>query len=159
MLLYKKGRKYKIMKCGARKTLFCNLALYIGLIISGCYPVSHIVVGESREPIHPSNVKVYADFPESYEKIAIIEASSDFSIKDISFEFSDQGKTDKALKRIKKDAASLGANGIVIEDLLTTIKQKQDIYEDDEGKIQSSTHEEKQKMIKAIAIFTLESSP
>ena len=79
--------------------------------------------------------------------------------KAMSFEFSDQGKTDKALKRIKKDAASLGANGIVIEDLLTTIKQKQDIYEDDEGKIRSSTHEEKQKVIKAIAIFTLESSP
>tara|TARA_B100000029_G_C17354609_1_gene880227 strand:+ start:419 stop:778 length:360 start_codon:yes stop_codon:yes gene_type:complete len=117
------------------------------------------VVGEPRTPLDPSAVKVYAELPESYEKIAILEASSDFAIKDMSFEFSDQGKTNKALKRLKKEAASLGANAIVIEDFSTTIKQRQEIFEDDEGKIRSSTHEKKEKVIRATAIFTHVSSP
>ena len=147
------------MKRGPRKILSCSLSLYLALIICGCYPVSHIVVGEPRTPLDPSAVKVYAELPESYEKIAILEASSDFAIKDMSFEFSDQGKTNKALKRLKKEAASLGANAIVIEDLSTTIKQRQEIYEDDEGKIRSSTHEKKEKVIRATAIFTHVSSP
>ncbi len=52
--------------------------LILSLII-GCVPVSHIVVGETRGPIHPSNVKIYIDYPEEYEKIALIDAGSNFA--------------------------------------------------------------------------------
>ena len=133
-----------------------RLVSIIGLLIFlifGCYPVSHIVVGEKKAPINASDVRVYVDYPQNYEKIAIIEASSDFALKDPSFDFTHQRKTDKALTRLKNEAALLGANGIVIENLSTKIKQNLNIYEDDEGKIKTSSQNEKQKEVKAIAIF------
>ena len=133
-----------------------RLVSVMGLLIflyMGCYPVSHIIIGEEIAPIIPSDVRVYADYPQSYEKIAIIEASSDFALKDPSFDFTHQRKTDKALTRLKNEAALLGANGIVIENLSTKIKQNLNIYEDDEGKIKTSSQNEKQKEVKAIAIF------
>ena len=96
--------------------------LIILLLIVGCYPVSHMIVGDTREPISPYEVKVYLNFPEEYEKIAIIEASSDFALKDPSFDFTHQKKTDRALERLKNEAALLGANGLVIQGLSTQIK-------------------------------------
>ena len=133
-----------------------RLIIIVGLLlflVIGCYPVSHIIVGEKRAPINPSDVKVYDDFPQNYKSIAIIEASSDFALNDPSFDFTQQKKTDKALSRLKNEAALLGANGIVIENLSTKIKQNLNIYEDDEGKIKTSSQNEKQKEVKAIAIF------
>ena len=96
-----------------------NLKLFPILFLSffllkSCYPVSHVIIGEKQTPLDFNDVKVYHDYPDNYEKIAIIEASSDIALKDLSIEFTDQKKTDKALERLKKEAASLGANGIVI---------------------------------------------
>ncbi len=45
------------------------LSLFI-IIIAGCYPVSHIVVGDVKPPISPEGVKLYLDNPNEYEKIA-----------------------------------------------------------------------------------------
>ena len=129
------------------KNLFKILVLALFLIV-GCYPVSHIIVGDKRAPVNLSDVKIYAEFPSKYEKIAIIEAGSDFSFKDPSFDFTHQKKTDKALERLKNEAALLGANGIVIQSLSTQIKQT--LHATDDG-IASSN--EKIKEIKAIAIF------
>ena len=88
------------------------------LTIKGCYPVSNIVVDETRPPIN-HNVVVYADFPESFEKIAIMESASDLALKDISILFTDQQKTNKALERLKKEAALFGANCLVIQKMLS----------------------------------------
>ena len=54
------------------------------LLITACYPVSHILVGDKRAPIDPSDVKIYSEYPEKYDKIAIIESGSDFAFKDPS---------------------------------------------------------------------------
>ena len=71
-----------------------QLFLLIVLIINqGCYPVSHIIIGEKKTPINANEVKIYPDFPDEYEKIAMIEASSDFALKDMSLEITDQQKT------------------------------------------------------------------
>ena len=75
-------------------------------ILKSCYPVSHIIIGEIQTPLDYNNVKVYHDYPDTYEKIAIIEASSDLAFKDLSIEFTHQQKTNKALDRLKKEAAS-----------------------------------------------------
>ena len=85
------------------------ILLYAILLILflGCYPVSHIIIGEKKNPINANLVKVYSDFPDDYEKIAMIEASSDFAFKDMSLEITDQRKTDKALARLKEEALSL----------------------------------------------------
>ena len=47
-------------------------------------PVSHVIVGETKTPINPSSVKIYLDYPKEYEKIALIDAGSNFAFKDPS---------------------------------------------------------------------------
>ena len=131
-----------------------QLFLLIVLIINqGCYPVSHIIIGEKKTPVNINEVKIYSDFPINYEKIAIIETSSDFAFKDMSLEITDQRKTDKALARLKEEAASLGANGLVIQSLSNKNKLHFSLRKDDRGNLNADTRNEKQKELKAIAIF------
>ena len=99
--------------------------LIILLLIVGCYPVSHMIVGDAREAIAPYEVKVYLNFPEKYETIALIEASSEFAFKDPSINITWQSKSDKIIERLKIEASNLGANGIVIKN--TENKNKQNV--------------------------------
>ena len=122
-------------------------------ILKSCYPVSHIIVGDIKTALDYNNVKVYHDYPDAYEKIAIIEASSDLAFKDLSIEFTHQQKTNKALDRLKKEAASLGANGIVLQNISTTLKQHFNFNENIKGKISASSRHEKQKELNAVAIL------
>ena len=123
-------------------------SLFILLLIVGCYPVSHMIVGDTREPISPSEVKIYLDFPEEYETIALIEASSEFAFKDPSINITWQSKSDKIIERLKMEASNLGANGVVIKN--TENKTKQDVSYDEEGKtIVTNTH---YKVVTAMAI-------
>ena len=129
-----------------------SLLLSLFLTIT-CYPVSHVIVGETRTPIDYNSVKIYADYPNDYEKIAIIESSSDLAIKDFSIEFTHQQKTNKALERLKKEAALLGANGVVLQNISTSIKQHFNYNENNKGEISAASRNEKQKELNAIAIF------
>ena len=117
----------------------------------GCIPVSHIIVGETREPVDPSSVELYLDYPQEYEKIALIDAGSNFAFKDPAFLFDWQSKMDKATERLKIEAAKLGANGILI--LNTDNKIYQSNYSDGKGGNSSSSYAE--KFIKAVAIYVL----
>lgn len=123
------------------------------IFVMSCSPVSHILVGEIRTPIDPVQVKVYGDFPDKFEKIAMVEAGSDFSLKDPAFTITHQGKTDKALERLKIRAAELGANGIVIRNLSTVHKQDVDFWADTKGNVSVSSSDEPEKAISAIAIY------
>ena len=125
--------------------------LVLILLLISCHPVSHIVVGNKREATSPTDVKVYLDYPESYEKIALVDAGSNFSLKDPVILFAWQSKMNKALERLKIEAASLGANGILIVN--TDNKTYQSINSNENG-VQTSTYEE--KFIKAIAIHVPE---
>ncbi len=116
--------------------------------------MSHVIVGETQTPLDYTDVKVYTDYPpDNYEKIAIIEASSDLAFKDLSIEFTHQQKTNKSLERLKKEAASLGANGLVIQNISTNIRQHLSLNENDKGEFIGSSRHEKQKELSAIAIF------
>ena len=42
-----------------------NFVFMIVVFLVGCIPVSHIVVGDAREPIDPSSVKIYLDSPKA----------------------------------------------------------------------------------------------
>jgi len=128
-----------------------SFVLLIMMFFVGCVPVSHIVVGGTREPIDPSNVEIYLDYPEKYEKIALIDAGSNFAFKDPVILFDWQSKMDKATERLKIEAAKLGANGIVI--LNTDNKIYQSTSSDGKGSVSSSSHAE--KFVKAIAIYVL----
>jgi hypothetical protein len=79
------------------------------LFLAGCGAGSSIVVGTTREPIDPSQVRIYLRAPANYEEVAVVEADS-FG----SFAVSNQGRTDSVIERMKKKAAALGANGILI---------------------------------------------
>ena len=128
-----------------------NLVILIVMFFIGCVPVSHIIVGDKREPINPSNVEIYLDYPEQYEKIALIDAGSNFAFKDPAILFDWQSKMDKATERLKIEAAKLGANGIMI--INTDNKIYQSTSSNGEGSINSSSHSE--KFVKAIAIYVL----
>ena len=69
------------------KLLLLSLSLFL---TKACYPVSHVIVGDTQPPIDYADVKVYIDYPNNYEKIAIIEASSDLAFKDISIDITHQ---------------------------------------------------------------------
>ena len=121
----------------------------IVVFLVGCVPVSHIVVGDAREPIDPSSVKIYLDSPKEYEKIALIDAGSNFAFKDPAILFDWQRKMDKAMERLKIESAQLGANGILIVN--TDNKIHTSVSSDGQGRSNTSTHTE--KFVKAIAIY------
>ncbi len=127
------------------------LSLVIIFFIS-CMPVSHVIVGETKASIDPSNVKIYLDYPVEYEKIALIDAGSNFAFKDPVILFTWQSKMDKVIERLKIEAAKLGANGVLIMNTDNKIYQSSSI--DDKGNAQFSSHTE--KFGKAIAIYVIE---
>ena len=115
------------------------IILSLVLIIFGCYPVSHMMIGDTREPISPSEVKIYLDFPKEYETIALIEASSEFAFKDPSINITWQSKSDKIIERLKIEASNLGANGIVIKN--TENKNKLNVtFDNENGGQVTNTH-------------------
>ena len=128
-----------------------NLVILIVMFFIGCVPVSHIIVGDKREPINPSDVEIYLDYPEQYDKIALIDAGSNFAFKDPAILFDWQSKMDKATERLRIEAAKLGANGIMI--INTDNKIYQSSSSDGKGSSSSSSHTE--KFVKAIAIYVL----
>ena len=118
------------------------------IFLFSCYPVSHILVGEPRSPISPSEVKILLEFPEDFEIIARIDASSEFAFKDPSFDFTWQSKMDKTMERLKSEASKLGANGLVIE--RTDNKTKKNITMTEDG---TNVNESHYKTGTATAIF------
>lgn len=92
----------------ARGRLFTLLSC-IGLL-AACASTSHVITGRPRAPIDPAQVTLYSSPPAKYEEIAVIDASSR-----MSFAFGDQKKLDAVIARLKKEAASLGANGVLLQ--------------------------------------------
>ena len=81
------------------------------LVFTGACTTSHVMIGKARPPISPEQVVIYTRPPEMpYEEIARIETSSQGS-----FSFTAQGKTDAVIRRLKEEAAKLGANGVLLE--------------------------------------------
>lgn len=81
----------------------------VAMLLAGCAAGSYVLTGTKRPPIDPASVRIYASAPEGAEEVALLDSNSGGA-----FAFSDQGKLDAAIARMKQDAASLGANGIVI---------------------------------------------
>lgn len=87
--------------------------ILFAVLLTACASGSSIVTGTVRAPIDFNQVKLYIDAPESYETIGIVKASSDAG-------WTEQGSQDYAVQELKKQAAKLGANGV----LLTTTGEK-----------------------------------
>ena len=88
---------------------FVYVTLIAALMLSACASGSYILTGEKRTPLMAASVKLYISPPQEYEVIAIVNASSDSG-------WTQQGRTAYAVKELKKQAAKLGANGILLTD-------------------------------------------
>ena len=78
------------------------------LLLACCATGSSIIVGETREPIDPGQVRLYLEAPEAYDVIGMVTASSGSG-------WTEQGSVDYAVEELKRQAARLGANGVLIE--------------------------------------------
>lgn len=77
---------------------------------SACVSTRAVLVGEVRPAIPWDQVQIYLQPPDSrYQEIANLTASSRGS-----FALTAGGKADKVIERLKRQAASLGANGILL---------------------------------------------
>ncbi len=83
------------------------LAVAASLALAGCASSSKVMMGAPRAPIDPALVRVYANAPAGAVEIAQLESTS-------AAGFGTQGQTDAALARLKREAAKLGANGVVV---------------------------------------------
>lgn len=92
-----------------RLLAIASLVVAVALFMGGCATTSRVMVGESRPAIDPASVKLYLTAPEQYEEIALLTADSDGS-----WTFSQQAKMEEVIKRLKVEAAAVGANGILI---------------------------------------------
>lgn len=91
---------FQVFAVLARMKILLSLLL---VLVAGCAS-SHIITGKPRSAISPEAVKVYATMPAGAEEIAIVNGANPMALH-----------TDSAVKMLKKQAAKLGANGIVIE--------------------------------------------
>jgi hypothetical protein len=91
-----------------------SAAIFISMFfLPGCTIMdgNAIVTGERRSPISPDQVRLYRAVPERYEEIALVNSSAGHDFR------SNSGLVNSAIERLKKEAARVGANGVVIGDL------------------------------------------
>ncbi|MDK9739038.1 hypothetical protein KI655_17185 [Vibrio sp. D404a] len=83
-------------------------AVSITFFLFGCASGSSILVGEAREPISPQHVTLYLKAPLKFEKVALVNASSDAGL-------TKQDSVNYAIEELKKQAAKHGANGVLLQ--------------------------------------------
>lgn len=78
----------------------------VGLFLaSGCATGTHITTGAAKSPVNAEAVKLYQVPPAHFEILGIVNAQS-YGNR--------QAHMDQALKELKRQAAKIGANGILI---------------------------------------------
>lgn len=81
--------------------------LLLALALSACAGTSKVMLGQARPPVDPTQVRIYTTPPPGSIEIAQLESSS-------AVGFGTQGQTDAAVARLKREAAALGANGVIL---------------------------------------------
>jgi hypothetical protein len=89
----------------------CIVAIVTVLLSAACATSSQTLTGTARAPISPSEVRVYTQAPASFEEIAILSASR----KSVSAAGGERA-IEKMIETLKRQAARLGANGLLLED-------------------------------------------
>ena len=87
----------------------CAATFAAACLICGCATRS-IIVGQVRPPISPEAVHVYRVPPRHFERIAIIDSPAG-----TSWIFPDRPSMDLGISRLREQAATLGANGILLQ--------------------------------------------
>lgn len=81
--------------------------LLLAATLAGCASTSRVMLGQAYTPTDPAQVRIYTTPPTGSVEIAQLESSS-------AVGFGTQGQTDAAVARLKREAAALGANGVVL---------------------------------------------
>ena len=85
--------------------------ILVSATVIGCAATHTVLVGQPRRPISPESVQIFLEPPKiRYEQIANLTASSRGS-----FAVTTHAKIDKVIERLKKEAAHLGANGVLLQ--------------------------------------------
>ncbi len=79
--------------------------LVVPLLLAGCVSSQRIVTGRTYPAIDPARVRVYSRAPSGAQEVALLNATAGGD---------GQSAIQSALARLRKDAAALGANGLVI---------------------------------------------
>lgn len=85
------------------------IAAALCVALAGCAS-SSVLVGTRRPEIEPDQVKLYLAPPAQFEQVALLEASSNGA-----FALTSRQKTNKVVERLKAEAATLGANGVLLQ--------------------------------------------
>ena len=85
------------------------LTLASTVVLAACATSSHALIGAARPAIAPEEVRVLPQVPEQFEEIAEIKATSGVSLR------SAKDKWEQAIEALRKEAARLGANAILLE--------------------------------------------
>lgn len=80
------------------------------LLLAGCANTSRVMIGHARPPITADQVQVYTTPPPRYHEIALLETRSG------SFTYGEQNKMNAVLAHLRKAAADLGANGVLLQE-------------------------------------------
>lgn len=83
------------------------------VLLFSCASGTALVTGTQRIPTSPETVIVYTEPPAKYEVIGLVTASSDSG-------WTEQGDLEYAMAELKKQAAKIGANGVILESVGTS---------------------------------------
>ncbi len=83
------------------------IVTFFALALVGCAITSKVMLGPAREPIEPALVSIYPNLPANAVQIAQLESIS-------GSEFGSQSQRDALIVQFKREAAKLGANGLIL---------------------------------------------
>ena len=97
-----------------KKNIILLSVLFLSIVLFfSCASGTALVTGTQRAATNPEAVVVYSEPPAKYEVIGIVTASSDSG-------WTEQSELEYAVAELKKQAAKIGANGVILENIATS---------------------------------------
>ena len=82
--------------------------IFLGVaLLGGCATGSAIPVGSGHAASTPEKVRIYSDPPASFDVVGLVKAESGVG-------WTDQQSVNYAVEELRKQAAALGANGVLL---------------------------------------------
>ena len=89
-----------------------SIAAVATVLLAGCATTSKVLISQPRPAIAPEQVRGDFSPPTGrYGEIALLESSSG------AFTYGEQNKLDSVLGKLRVEAAGLGANGVLVQDM------------------------------------------
>lgn len=104
---FTKPRRTSLYNGGMRTVVPATFV--VALLLGGCATTSHVMLGPAMPATMPEQVRVYTTPPAKYREIAVVEAASG------PLTYGEQNKLDSVMAKLRREAAGLGANGILLQ--------------------------------------------